>query len=72
VFELDGGVCFILWQRRVGVLVFGRWYGKREKGGGGMYDLLSAWPAAFEEGLFDFGLGWVFGAWGKLFKVGWC
>ncbi len=35
------------------------------------YNLLAAWAAAFEEGLFDFGLGGVFGSGRELFEVGW-
>ena len=45
--------------------------GERELVGGVGYDLLAAWAAAFEEGLFDFGLGGVFGSGRELFEVGW-
>ena len=43
---------------------------KGEGGLGGAYNLLPAWPAALEKGLFDLGLGWVFGPGGELFEVG--
>lgn len=33
------------------------------------YNLLPAWPAAFEKGLFDFGLGRVLGPRGHLFEL---